>query len=507
MESTISFPNLGDGLTFTIDRVAFSFNLFGQQVDIYWYGILIALGMILAVVYAMRNAKRLDVNSDRLLDVILGGIIGGIIGARLYYVLFNLSDFTSFADVFNVKQGGLAIYGGLIGGLLVGGLICKWRKVSFFSVCDLAAVGFLIGQGIGRWGNFINQEAFGTNTDLPWGMTGDHISSYLYTNTQWLADHGVDVDFTQPVHPCFLYESIWCLIGVILLHLLSKRRRYKGQVFVGYVVWYGIGRFFIEGLRTDSLYIGSSNIRISQLLSGLVVIAAVIAHFIIMSKVKERESEDPNYVPVFGTVEQGGSLEDLRLAAAKQRALASSLTEEAQSLREQAAQLEKQEMEEAQKAASQDEPDQEVPDSEEASAKEEVPSQADEGQPKETSEQLIQKAEEAEKKAEEASEEASRLEQEAAKVQRQREASSLIAKASDLEKEAQSLKETAKTLRESREEGAEEKAQEAEAKAVQLEKEAKDYRRVAQKQNDEGDEVEDAAPVQKDNEEGEDING
>nr|WP_317412731.1 prolipoprotein diacylglyceryl transferase [uncultured Solibaculum sp.] len=495
MESTISFPNLGDGLTFTMDRVAFSFNLFGHQVDIYWYGILIAIGMLLAVLYAMRNAKRLDVNSDRLLDVILGGIIGGIIGARLYYVLFNLSDFTSFADVFDIKEGGLAIYGGLIGGLLVGGLICKWRKVSFFSVCDLAAVGFLIGQGIGRWGNFINQEAFGTNTNLPWGMTGDRISSYLYTNTQWLSDHGVEVDFTQPVHPCFLYESIWCLIGVIVLHLLSKHRRYKGQVFMGYIVWYGIGRFFIEGLRTDSLYIGDSNIRISQLLSGLVVIAAVIAHFIIMSKVKEKESEDPNYVPVFGTVGQGNSLEDLRLAAAKQRALASSLTEEAQSLREQAEELEKEEMQET---ASQEETGQT-----EDSAKEQRDSQP-EGQPAETPEQLRQRAQEAEKKAKEAGEEAVRLEKEAANMQRQQEASSLIAKASDLEKEAEELKKTAETLRKDGGEGAEEKAQEAEAKATQLEREAKDYRRVAQEQRNM---AEENGLNHQDNEEGEETNG
>ncbi len=500
MESTISFPNLGDGLTFTIDRVAFSFNLFGHQVDIYWYGILIAIGMLLAVLYAMRNAKRLDVNSDRLLDVILGGIIGGIIGARLYYVLFNLSDFTSFASIFDIKEGGLGIYGGLIGGLLVGGLICKWRKVSFFSVCDLAAVGFLIGQGIGRWGNFINQEAFGTNTNLPWGMTGDHISSYLYTNTQWLSDHGVEVDFTQPVHPCFLYESIWCLIGAVLLHLLSKHRRYKGQVFVGYIVWYGIGRFFIEGLRTDSLYIGSSNIRISQLLSGLIVIAAVIAHFIIMSKVKEKESEDPNYVPVFGTVEQGNSLEDLRLAAAKQRALASSLAEQAQSLREQAAQLEKQKMEEAQKIASQEE----IESQEGDPTKERQDSQPEEEQQVETPEQLIRRAQDAEAKAKDASAEAARLEKEADNMQRQREASSLIAKASDLEKEAEELKKTAEALRKDGGEGAEEKAQEAEAKAVQLEKEAKDYRRVAQEQRGMAEET---ALDHQDNEEGEETNG
>ncbi len=282
MSNTITFPELG--WEFTIDPVAFSIG----GLKIYWYGILIALGMILAVVYCMYHAKRFGVDPDRLVDAALGGIIGGIIGARLYYVIFNITEFTSDPmKIFNIKEGGLAIYGGIIGGLLVGALICRWRKMSVRATFDLAAMGFLIGQAIGRWGNFINQEAFGVNTDLPWGMTGDGIIRTLTQRATALRELGVSVDPNAPVHPCFLYESLWCIIGFLLLHFLSKKRKFEGQIFLGYIIWYGIGRFFIEGLRIDSLMVvPGSSIRISQLVAAVTVIAAIVIYSVALRRLK-----------------------------------------------------------------------------------------------------------------------------------------------------------------------------------------------------------------------------
>ncbi|MCI8497180.1 MAG: prolipoprotein diacylglyceryl transferase [Clostridiales bacterium] len=280
--NTIVFPGLG--WEFTIDPVAFSIG----GLKIYWYGVLIALGMILAVVYCMYNAKRFGVDPDRLVDATLGGIVGGIIGARLYYVLFNITEFTDNPmKVFNIKEGGLAIYGGIIAGLLVGALICRWRKMSVRATFDIAVMGFLIGQAIGRWGNFVNQEAFGINTDLPWGMTGDGIVRTLSRQAGALRELGISVDVNAPVHPCFLYESLWCVIGFILLHFLSKKRKFEGQIFLGYIIWYGVGRFFIESLRTDSLMVmPGSSVRISQLIAAVTVIAAIVIYSVALRRMK-----------------------------------------------------------------------------------------------------------------------------------------------------------------------------------------------------------------------------
>ena len=246
MEPTyhITFPGLGEWATFDINPVAFSIGSF----EIRWYGILIAAGALLAMLYAFKNCKRFGINPDKLIDAVIVGFITGIIGARLYYVIFY--DFSYYMShplsILNLKEGGLAIYGGIIGALLGGLPVIKHHKQNIRAVLDLVAIGFLIGQGIGRWGNFVNQEAYGMATDLPWRMVSEGTG-------------GIGV------HPCFLYESFWCLLGVLVLHFVSKRRQYDGQIFLLYLVWYGAERFVVEGLRTDSLYI--LNLRVSQLLA------------------------------------------------------------------------------------------------------------------------------------------------------------------------------------------------------------------------------------------------
>lgn len=260
---------------FSVDINSVAFSLFGREIK--WYGIIIGLGLVLAMLYAFRRCKKFGIDADKMLDVILLGVIAGIIGARAYYVIFAWDEYAgrSFWDIINISQGGMAIYGGVIGGLGVGYLACKWRKVCPLPMLDLASMGFLIGQGVGRWGNFMNQEAFGGNTTLPWGMYSAGTNRYLTS----LSAQGVNVDPTMPVHPCFLYESIWCLLGFLLLHIFSKKfKKYDGQIFLLYILWYGLGRCVIEGLRTDSLMFGPY--RISQLLAGLCVVVAAILLFV-----------------------------------------------------------------------------------------------------------------------------------------------------------------------------------------------------------------------------------
>ncbi len=261
----VSFPGLGIDLN--IDRVAFS--VFGF--DIYWYALLIMTGFVLAVVYATLNAKRFNIKVDPLIDVILVGLVCGIIGARAYYVIFRLDTYDNFWDMINIRDGGLAIYGGVIAAFLSGVVMCKIEKLDVWSVFDVAAIGFLIGQGIGRWGNFMNQEAFGSYTDLPWGMYSE--------NTFYTQIVNGTTEFVGPttVHPCFLYESIWCLWGFVVLHFISKYYyKFRGQMFLCYLLWYGLGRAWIEGLRTDSLWIVDNVIKVSQALAITCVVVATV---------------------------------------------------------------------------------------------------------------------------------------------------------------------------------------------------------------------------------------
>jgi len=278
----IAFPGLGID-KITIDNVAFSIG----KIDIAWYGVIIACGMILAIVFGMSNMRKVGLDPNRAIDAIIGGVIGGVAGARLYYVAMNWEEYSKdLKSIFNTRNGGLAIYGGVIGALLVGLIIAKMRKVKLLPLLDLTGMGFLIGQGIGRWGNFVNQEAFGCNTDLPWGMTGGRIQSWIVANYSSISSPAsvIELDPDLPVHPCFLYESLWCLIGFVILFTVFRKRKFDGQIFLLYIFWYGLGRFFIEGLRTDSLMIG--NLRVSQVLAAVSSAVAFILLIIVSSKVK-----------------------------------------------------------------------------------------------------------------------------------------------------------------------------------------------------------------------------
>lgn len=275
----VVFPKLGIDLT--LDSEAFA--LFGLSIK--WYGLIIAAGMLLAMIYCFRRTKEYGLDSNRLIDAVFAGIIGSVIGARLYYVVLHRESFHTIKEVFAIRDGGLAIYGGILGALLFGCVTAKIRKLRILPTIDLAAMGFFIGQGMGRWGNFFNQEAFGCNTSLPWGMSGGKIQNYLAYHQAELAAQGMEIDPFLPVHPCFLYESLWCFAGLLILHFYYKKRRFDGEIFCMYVLWYGIGRAFIEGLRTDSLYIGS--FRASQMLAVISAAAALVMIIVMRIKVKK----------------------------------------------------------------------------------------------------------------------------------------------------------------------------------------------------------------------------
>ena len=272
----IVFPHLN--IDITIDKTAFS--IFG--IDIQWYGLIISIGILLAIFFGFSQMKKYGLNSDRTLDCIIGGIIGGVVGARIYYVAFSWDSYKdNFKSIFNIREGGLAIYGGIIGAVVVAFIVAKIRQVKMLPLLDIAGMGFLIGQGIGRWGNFTNQEAFGSNTDLPWGMSGGTIQARIYN---MIENGNLDISAKELVHPCFLYESIWCLIGFVVLYMYSKHRKYDGQMFLLYVAWYGFERSIVEGLRTDSLMLG--NVRISQVLAIVLTVTSIILLFVIGSKVR-----------------------------------------------------------------------------------------------------------------------------------------------------------------------------------------------------------------------------
>lgn len=247
MEHVISFPHLG--LEVALNRSAFS--VFGYP--IYWYGIIICIGFMLGALYIKKRVNEFGYTVDNLLDCLIICVPLGIIFARVYFVVFQWEQYKENPiEIFAIRSGGLAIYGGVIGAVLGLWLYSRFKKLSFVSMCDLAAFGLLIGQSIGRWGNFVNAEAHGGPTDLPWGMS---------------------IEGSAPVHPTFLYESVWNLIGFLLLHFYSKKRKFKGEIALLYVAWYGLGRSWIEGLRTDSLYIG--NFRASQMLAILSCVVAI----------------------------------------------------------------------------------------------------------------------------------------------------------------------------------------------------------------------------------------
>ena len=281
MVHVVSFPGLG--LEFTLNRVAFE--IFGRPV--YWYGIIIACGLLLAVYLCSRWAPRFGVVPDHILDLMIFAVPAALVAIRAYYVIFNLDLYKNtdgslnWAAILRYSDGGLAIYGAIISSAIVLLIFCHVRKLSFLSFADLGVQGLLIGQLVGRWGNFMNVEAYGGVTGLPWRMCSDSIAQSLLN--QGLVDqtgYQAILDGTLGVHPTFFYESAWNFVGLILIYCVGRwARKYDGQCFLLYLCWYGLGRFWIEGLRTDSLYLFGwelfgAPIRVSQLVAGICFVAA-----------------------------------------------------------------------------------------------------------------------------------------------------------------------------------------------------------------------------------------
>ena len=244
-----------------MSRVAFS--IFG--LDIMWYGVLMASAMILCVFLALKEGKRVKISEDDILNLAIIAIPCGLLGARLYYVIFNWSWYSKhMSEILNFRGGGMAIHGALIGGILAGFIYTKIKKINFFKMADTVMIGIPLGQAIGRWGNYINGEAHGGPTSLPWGIMVDGVK----------------------VHPTFLYESIWDLGIFIFLWFFRKHKKYEGQLAIYYLILYSLGRFFIEGLRTDSLMLGP--LRMAQVVSLACIIIGLILHKILSKKNKKR---------------------------------------------------------------------------------------------------------------------------------------------------------------------------------------------------------------------------
>ena len=239
----ISFPGLGIG-PFNVNSVAFT--LFGREIA--WYGIIITTGMVLACLYVYLRAREKGIIGDEILNLAIYIIIFGIFGARLYYVLTSLDSYDRFIEVFQIWKGGLGIYGGIIAGAITLFVYCKVRKFSFRMFADMVCPAVMIGQILGRYGNFMNAEAYGSETTLPWRMGIQRTFN------------GIPYGETIFVHPTFFYESLWNLIGFLLINSFYKKKKYDGQIFYMCFAWYGFGRMFIELLRSDSLYLGSNHV-------------------------------------------------------------------------------------------------------------------------------------------------------------------------------------------------------------------------------------------------------
>ena len=293
MTNVVTFPGLG--LEFTLNRVAFE--LFGRPV--YWYGVIIVTGLLLAVYLCGRWSGRFGFNEDQLLDLMIFEVPIALIAIRAYYVIFNLDHYKrtdgslDWAAIFRYSDGGLAIYGAIISSVIVLLIFCKVRKLNFMAFADLGVHGLFIGQLIGRWGNFMNVEAYGAATALPWRMCSPSIAEYMFRNG-WVDEAGAQAILSGNlgVHPTFFYESAWNLIGLLLVYRMGKKRKFDGQCFLFYLFWYGLGRTWIEGLRTDSLYffgweLFGMPIRTSQMVAAVSCIVAGAALLILLKKAKQ----------------------------------------------------------------------------------------------------------------------------------------------------------------------------------------------------------------------------
>ena len=293
MTNVVTFPGLG--LEFTLNRVAFE--LFGRPV--YWYGVIIVSGLLLAVYLCGRWSGRFGFNEDQLLDLMIFEVPIALIAIRAYYVIFNLDHYKrtdgslDWAAIFRYSDGGLAIYGAIISSVIVLLIFCKVRKVSFMAFADLGVHGLFIGQLIGRWGNFMNVEAYGSATALPGRMCSPSLAEYMVRNG-WVDEAGAEAILSGNlgVHPTFFYESAWNLIGLFLVYHIGKKRKFDGQCFLFYIFWYGLGRAWIEGLRTDSLYffgleLFGMPLRTSQMVAALSCIVAGAALLILLKRAKQ----------------------------------------------------------------------------------------------------------------------------------------------------------------------------------------------------------------------------
>ncbi|MCQ2463830.1 MAG: prolipoprotein diacylglyceryl transferase [Clostridia bacterium] len=296
---------------FSVSKTLASFSFFGNTVNIRWYGAIIAFGFLLAALLGGRIAYKWKISLDKMVDVLIYGTFGGVIGARLFYVFSRWDYYGSHpGDIVKIWEGGLAIYGGIIGGLICAFIVCKIEKINVLNLLDMVGISLLVGQGIGRWGNFANQEAFGTFTGKHFGMMSDTVIEYIKANPadfglSELVKNGGDVskyiaDNDLYVHPTFFYESVWCLLGVAVLYIvLRKFRLFSGQMFLTYGVWYGMERAVVEGMRTDSLYISGTSLRISQVISMLLVAVCgvLLVGFIIKFKKNPKPVEGVDFFP------------------------------------------------------------------------------------------------------------------------------------------------------------------------------------------------------------------
>lgn len=293
MEHVVSFPGLG--LTFTLNRLVFP----NGPVRIYWYGVIIAIGFLVAILWCYRRASRFDIEPDSLFDLLIFAVPLSLLGARIYYIIFYLELFKNpdgslnWRQIVDVRDGGLAIYGGVIAAIIVALVFCRVKRKSFLAYGDLCVQGLLIGQIIGRWGNFVNVEAYGGVTDLPWRMCSDSIANELMRKGVLESGEAFEAMLRGElgVHPTFLYEGLWNLCGLILICVLAKKcYRFKGQFFFTYILWYGFGRGLIEGLRTDSLYFFNTPIRVSQMLGFASALAAAVILLVLWMRSKRLDA-------------------------------------------------------------------------------------------------------------------------------------------------------------------------------------------------------------------------
>lgn len=262
--NNISFPGLG--FSFNINPVAFSIGIR----DVYWYALIILTGFISGLLFVYFTCTKRGVDKDNVWDIAMIGLVSGIICARIYYVVFALDEFKSdWTDVFKIWNGGLAIYGGIIGAVISTAAYCRIKKLPLRRVLDVCCPGLFIGQAIGRFGNFVNAEVYGGTTALPWGMS---------------------INGAETVHPLFLYESLWNVLGFILLLIFRDRKTADGQVFCYYIFWYSLGRLFLEGMRdkTYILYLIPDKIGISQAVALILIIASSVSFFAITSRAKKQ---------------------------------------------------------------------------------------------------------------------------------------------------------------------------------------------------------------------------